>query len=583
LKTAARLIATLACAGATLALPLAAGATGTDLLSTYAGTGTSGYSGDSGPATEAELASPHSVAPAPGGGYLIADADNNRIRKVDRNGLITTVAGTDTAGFNGDALPATMAELNHPSGVARTADGGFLIADTYNNRIRKVLPGLGLITTVAGTGTAGDGADGVAATISDLNSPTAVAATADGGFLIADNGNNKIRKVSPLGFVTTVAGDGSSGFGGDGGDATAAQLSCPNDVAVTADGGFLIADSGNHRIREVAADGTISTVAGDGTAGNGGDWDDATVAQLDNPNGVDVAADGSFLIADTGNDTVRRVENGTINPAADLRVAGRDAGAETYSSFNAPLDALDVAGAILVADTGGNRIRLIGNLPVGDVPVDVPFHPEPPVSDDEPENVLPEPDQPTVGEDLNVARIEGTIRVKLPGAGWVRLDRDASIPFGSIVDAASGTVTLTTARNRSGETQRAAFKGSLFRVTQKRAARPVTDLQLRGGSFDGCRRVSARKAGVASAAAVRRRARRHLWGSGHGRFRTIGRHGAATVRGTIWMTADRCDGTLVRVRRGRVEVRDFRARKTVFVRAGHSYLARKHPRRARRR
>jgi hypothetical protein len=138
---------------------------------------------------------------------------------------------------------------------------------------------------------------------------------------------------------------------------------------------------------------------------------------------------------------------------------------------------------------------------------------------------------------------------------------------------------LTSAHDATGDTQSAAFKGAVFTVTQKKAKHPVTDLRLRGGDFSDCS-TGARKAGMASAARTARshkRARRHLWGSGHGRFRTIGRHGAATVRGTIWLTADRCDGTLVRVRRGKVEVRDFRAKKTVFVRAGHSYFARKHP------
>lgn len=195
---------------------------------------------------------------------------------------------------------------------------------------------------------------------------------------------------------------------------------------------------------------------------------------------------------------------------------------------------------------------------------------------------LPAPDAPTLGEDMNVEPDDGEIRVKLPEAdNFVKLGKDASIPFGSVVDARLGTVTLTTAHNGQGVTQSAAFRGSVFKVTQDRAAKPITELHLRGGDFSGCRRAPA--AGAATIASVRRRSRRHLWGSGHGRFRTIGRHGAATVRGTIWLTADRCDGTLVRVRRGRVEVRDFRARKTVFVRAGHSYFARKHARHHRRR
>jgi hypothetical protein len=576
-----RTIATLACAAAALALPLSAGANNdSDGLADWAGTGAGGYAGDGGLATDAELASPHTVAPATGGGYLIADTDNNRIRKVAPDGKITTVAGTEDAGFNGDALPATMADLDHPEGVAATPDGGFLIADTGNHRIRKVLPGLGVITTVAGTGTAGDGGLGLAASLTELNAPTAVAPTRDGGFLIADYGNDKIRKVSSLGLINTVAGGNGAGFSGDGGQATDAQLACPHDVAVTDDGGFLIADSTNNRIRKVAADGTIDTVAGNGNAGSAGDDGDPLAAELNDPLGVAVLAGGGFLIADTGNDSVRRVKNGTIKTKADstgVYRAGSNA-ATQVSQLDAPEDVLGLDDGMLVADTGGHRVRLVGNLSKPSAAQTQPPAPATSGGDAAGDSALSPPSSPTVGGDLNVARTEGTIRIKLPGSGdFVRLDKDASIPFGSIVDAASGTVTLTTAHNRHGVTQSAAFKGALFRVTQKKRARPVTDLELRGGDFGSCR-ATARKAGAVMAARSSRRARRHLWGSGHGRFRTIGRHGAATVRGTIWLTADRCDGTLVRVRRGRVEVRDFRARKTVFVRAGHSYFARKHAR-----
>jgi hypothetical protein len=241
---------------------------------------------------------------------------------------------------------------------------------------------------------------------------------------------------------------------------------------------------------------------------------------------------------------------------------------------------LAVEDAMLVADSGGNRVRLVGSLARSETPSTEST--TPPVSSPEDDSPFDPPSAPTVGEDLNVARTEGTIRIKLPGSDdYVRLDKDASIPFGSVVDAASGTVTLTTAHNADGETQSAAFKGALFKVTQKKAKKPITDLELRGGDFTTCG-GAAHKSGLAIAARSSKRARRHLWGSGHGRFRTIGRHGAATVRGTIWLTADRCDGTLVRVRRGKVEVRDFRAQKTVFVRAGHSYFARKNPRKAKR-
>jgi hypothetical protein len=196
------------------------------------------------------------------------------------------------------------------------------------------------------------------------------------------------------------------------------------------------------------------------------------------------------------------------------------------------------------------------------------------IAGDGEQTALSAPQAPTVGEDLNVVLESGSIRIKLPGSGaFVALGADASIPVGSVVDARAGKVTLTTAHDNRGVTQSAAFTGSIFKVTQKPSARPVTKLRLRGGDFGSCPPTAA-TASVAAIASVRRSARRSLWGSGHGRFRTIGRHGAATVRGTIWRTTDRCDGTLVRVRRGLVRVRDFSAHKTVLVSAGHSHLAR---------
>ncbi len=166
-------------------------------------------------------------------------------------GVITRVAGTGTRGKSGDDGPATDAELNLPVGVAVTADGGFLIADTNNNVVRKV-SSAGVITRVAGTGTQGKSGDDGPATDAELNLPVGVAVTADGGFLIADNGNNVVRKVSSAGVITRVAGTGTQGNSGDDGPATDAELFGPQGVAVTADGGFLIADPNNQVVRKVA-------------------------------------------------------------------------------------------------------------------------------------------------------------------------------------------------------------------------------------------------------------------------------------------------------------------------------------------
>jgi len=220
-------------------------------ITRVAGTGTVGDSGDDGPATDAELNNPGAVAVTADGGFLIADAGNNEVRKVSSAGVITRVAGTGTAGNSGDDGLATDAELNFPTGVAVTADGGFLIADAGNDEVRKV-SSAGVITRVAGIGTVGDSGDDGPATDAELNNPVVVAVTADGGFLIADANNNVVRKVSSKGVITRVAGTGTKGDSGDDGPATDAELFIPIRVAVTADGGFLIADVGNNVVRKVA-------------------------------------------------------------------------------------------------------------------------------------------------------------------------------------------------------------------------------------------------------------------------------------------------------------------------------------------
>lgn len=270
-------------------------------ISTVAGTGAYGFSGDGAAATNAKLASPRGVAVTPDGGFLIADTFNARIRKV-MNGVITTVAGTTGSGFSGDGGPATSAQLDYPNSVAMTADGGFLIADEQNHRVRKVFNGV--IATVAGTGTAAF-SDGSTAT-AKLNYPSDIAVLPDGGFLIADAGNSRIRKVSN-GTVTTVAGTGIAGDSGDGSPATAAKIFTPASVALTADGGFLIVDATSNRIRKVL-NGTITTVAGNGTAAFSGDGGPAEQASLKSPEAVGVTPDGGFLIADTGNSRIRKVE-----------------------------------------------------------------------------------------------------------------------------------------------------------------------------------------------------------------------------------------------------------------------------------
>ena len=276
------------------------------VITTVAGTGVAGYSGDGGTATAAQLDLPHTVSLMPDGGFIIADTLNNRVRYVSPAGTITTIAGTGVRGSSGDGGPATQARLYHPRSALALPDGSFLLGDTNNPRIRRVAVD-GTITTVAGTGAAGDTGDGGAAVNARLNAPFAAAPAPDGGFFIADTSNHKVRRVSAGGIITTVAGTGVAGFSGDGGPATQAQLNSPHSVLPLPDGGFLLPDTANHRVRRVGADGAITTIAGTGAADYGGDGGPAVEAQLNGPRWLALTPLGDLLMADAFNHRVRRV------------------------------------------------------------------------------------------------------------------------------------------------------------------------------------------------------------------------------------------------------------------------------------
>ena len=329
------------------------------VISTVAGDGTRGYGGDGGPATAAQLNSPYGVALDGAGNLYIADRDNRRIRKVDAAGVISTVAGDGTGGYGGDGGAAVAAQLLSPSGVALDGAGNLYIADTGNRRIRKV-DAAGAISTVAGDGTHGDGGDGGPATAAQLSFPAGVALDGTGNLYIADLGNRRIRKVDAAGVISTVAGDGTQGFGGDGGPATAAQLSFPIDVALDGADNLYIVDGSNQRIRKVDAAGVISTVAGDGTQGFGGDGGPATAAQLDTPRGVAPDGAGNLYIADGGNRRIRKVDSaGAISTVAGGGPIG-DGGAAVAAQLDFPNGvAPDGAGNLYIADTFNHRIRKV--------------------------------------------------------------------------------------------------------------------------------------------------------------------------------------------------------------------------------
>ncbi|MFE7645341.1 NHL domain-containing protein [Streptomyces phaeoluteigriseus] len=278
-------------------------------ISTVAGTGVAGSGGDGSLAVSAQLHYPRAMAVDSAGDLYIADSGNNRIRKITwADGKISTIAGTGAPTFGGDGGLATAARLNYPSGVAVDSAGDLYIADYRNHRVRKVTMTDGKISTVAGTGAGTFGADGVPATSAPLHYPHGVAVDSSGDLYIADSSNHRVRKVTMTdGRISTVAGTGAGTFGADGVPATSAPLNNPTAVMVDSTDTLYIADCNNHRIRKVTADKKISTVAGTGAATYGGDGVPATSAPLKSPYGLAVDCIDTLYIADLGNHRVRRV------------------------------------------------------------------------------------------------------------------------------------------------------------------------------------------------------------------------------------------------------------------------------------
>jgi Bacterial Ig-like domain (group 3)/NHL repeat len=282
-------------------------------ISTVAGTGTQGFSGDTGPAISATLDSPQGLALDASNNLYIADTHNHRLRKLNlTTGIITTIAGTGIPGFSGDNVLATAAQLNLPTALALDTANNLYLADTGNHRIRRIDASTGIITTIAGTGTQGFSGDRGPATAATIDSPTGLAldnANASNNLYLADTHNHRIRRIdATTGIITTIAGTGIPGFSGDAAAATSATLALPHGITIDSAGNLYLADTENHRIRRIdATTGIITTAAGNGTQGFSGDNNPAIAAQLDSPRNSTIASTNLLTLSDTANQRIRQL------------------------------------------------------------------------------------------------------------------------------------------------------------------------------------------------------------------------------------------------------------------------------------
>jgi serine/threonine protein kinase, bacterial len=332
-------------------------------MTTYVGTGSSGFSGDGGKATEARLNVPAGLAFDKRGNLYIADRNNNRIRKVDTRGTITTIAGTGTAGFSGDGGPATQAQINLPSGIALDGKGNLFFSDRSNNRIR-VIDSKGNIRTYAGSGKDGFRGDNGPALKASIDRPFGIALDKKGNLYIADRRNNRVRKVNTQGIITTVAGDGGYFMMGDNGPAYRASIAGPTGVVVDDQGTLYIADRENNRIRAVDSQGMISTVVGTGQQDYNGDSEVARDTNLHLPFGVALNPDGKLLVIDRSHYRIRSVDlkRGTVKTVAGngRKMFAGDGGPATGATLSFPHGiAVDKEDNVLISDKGHYRIRKI--------------------------------------------------------------------------------------------------------------------------------------------------------------------------------------------------------------------------------
>ncbi len=337
------------------------------VIAPIAGTGETGYAGDGGPALDAQFSHPHGLVIGDDGTVYVSDEDNHAIRRIRPDGTIDTYAGTGEAGTSGDGGPAVDATLNEPLGITLGPDGTLYVGDRFSGRVRAIAPD-GTISTFAGGGEPDDGlGDDLPATEALLMEPHSLAFGPDGSLYIADSGTHRVRRVGPDGVMSTVAGTGAEASSGDGGPATAAALNNPIGIAVDEDGALYVSEFYGHRIRRVDPTGTITTLAGTGSAGDSGDGGPAHLAQIDSPHDVQIGQDGSVYFSDEGNYRIRRVRRDGIietiagtGSSSSSAASGGDGGSPLDATFSQPrVVYAHEDGSLWIGDYEEERVRRI--------------------------------------------------------------------------------------------------------------------------------------------------------------------------------------------------------------------------------
>ena len=338
----------------------------TNIIQTIAGTGEPGYAGDGGPATQALLREPFMCAFDRQGNLYVAEAPNHCVRRIDKDtGVITTVAGTGASGYSGDGGPATQATFNEPYSLEIDGNGDIYIVDRLNAVVRKVDASTGVITTAAGTGEPGYSGDGGPGNQAQLREPNDCFLDGRGGLLIADIQDQRIRRLDlASGIITTFAGNGEKVRGGDGGPAIDASILGARAVCMDSKGNTYIAEREGNGVRKVDANGVMSTLAGDGERGYTGDGGPALAATWGAPKAIRCDLHDNIVVVDTENHAIRRIDasTGIVTTIAGGHLGGEgDGGGATDAGMDRPHGCcLDQEGNLYIADSNNHRVRVVG-------------------------------------------------------------------------------------------------------------------------------------------------------------------------------------------------------------------------------